>query len=106
MEQSTSAHDILAFAIVEGWTVVPYDTLLSIGPTDTLYKALLSAYKEKERRADSRAALLCAVMANCMSSGGKKYEVSDFMPKAPKTAEQEALDVKSQLMKYMASKQQ
>jgi hypothetical protein len=106
MNDQTSAHDILAFSIVEGWTVVPYESLLSIGPTDTLYKALLSAYKEKERRADARTALLCAVMANCMSSGGKKYEVTDFMPKAPKTPEQEALEVKTQMMKYMASKKQ
>lgn len=99
-----TAHDIVAFAIVELNVPVALDDLYKMSPTDPLYTALISAWKEKEKRADARTALICAVMANCMGGGKKKYEPKDFMPKEPKTATEQENEIKTQFMKYMASK--
>lgn len=98
-----SAHDIVAFAIVELNVPIALEDLYKMSPTDPLYTALVSVWKEKEKRADARTALLCAVMANCMGGGKKKYEPSDFMPKEPKTVKDQESDIKSQFMRYMAS---
>ena len=105
MPDSTSAHDVVAFSVVEGWTTIPYDTFMGLSPIDPLYKSLLNAYREKERRADARTALLCSVMANCMGSGKKQYTVKDFLPQ-DKTAQDSAQEVnlKANLMRYAASK--
>ena len=99
-----TAHDIVAFAIVELNVPVALDDLYKMSPTDPLYTALISAWKEKEKRADARTALICAVMANCMGGGKKKYEPKDFMPKEPKTVTEQENEIKTQFMKYMASK--
>ena len=105
MSESTSAHDVVAFSVVEGWTTIPYDTFMALSPVDPLYKSLLDAYKQKESRSDARTALLCSVMANCMSSGTKKSEVKDFMPRDKTTQDSsEELNVKASLMRYAASK--
>jgi hypothetical protein len=70
-----------------------------------MYKSLVNAYKEKERKEDARTALLSSIIANCMSSGGKKYEVKDFMPRDKTTQDSsEELNVKASLMRYAASK--
>ena len=105
MAQTISAHDIVAFSVVEGWTTIPYDTFIGLSPVDPLYTALINAYKDKERREDARTALLCSVMANCMSSGGKRYEIQDFLPQ-DKTLQDsnEEMNVKANLMRYAASK--
>lgn len=105
MPDPTSAHDVVAFSVVQGWTTIPYDTFIELSPLDPMYKSLVNAHREKERRADARTALLCSVMANCMSSGGKKYEVKDFMPQ-DKTAQDssEEFNVKANLMRYAATK--
>jgi hypothetical protein len=102
--KNSSAHDIVAFACVELNVPIPLDTLYAMSPNDPLYIALVDAWKARERRADARNALLCAVMANCMGGGKKKYETSDFMPKEPKPIKQQESDIKTQLMQYMASK--
>ena len=104
MDAEISAHQILAFAIVNNFTIIPYEDLLNLGPTDPLYKALVEAYRQKEERLDARTALICAIIANCMGSGSKKYEIKDFMPKAKKSAEAEDLSVKTMFSNYMASK--
>lgn len=67
---------------------------------DPLYVSLIKAYKEKERKADQRNALLCAIIANCMGGGQKKFEISDFMPKEQKTEEQMAAELKAYLSQY------
>lgn len=103
MKKSTSAHDIVAFAVVELNVPISLDQLYAMSPSDPLYKALVDAWKAKEKRADARTALLCAVMANCMGGGKKKYEPSDFMPKEPKKLKDQESDIKSQFMRYMAS---
>ncbi len=84
-----SATDIVAFAIVELNVPIPLEDLYKMSPTDPLYTALMSAWKEKEKRADARTALL--------------YEPSDFMPKEAKTVKDQELDIKSQFMRYMAT---
>jgi hypothetical protein len=105
MSESTSAHDVVAFSVAQGWTSIPYDRFIELSPIDPLYKSLVNAHKEKERRADARTALLCSIMANCMSSGGKRYEIKDFMPQ-DKTLQDsnEEMNVKANLMRYAASK--
>jgi len=101
--KNISATDIVAFAIVELNVPIPLEDLYKMSPTDPLYTALMSAWKEKEKRADARTALLCAVMANCMGGGKKKYEPSDFMPKEPKSVKDQESEIKSQFMRYMAT---
>ena len=100
MSQQSSAHDIVAFAVAEGWTLLPYETLLAMSPADTLYKSLIEAYKNKKRKEDSRAALICAIIANCMGSGQKKFDVDDFMPKEAKTEEQQVAELKAAFAQY------
>ena len=102
--KSSSAHDIVAFACVELNVAIPLDTLYAMSPNDPLYIALLDAWKAREKRIDARTGLLCAVMANCMCSGKKKYEPKDFMPQQPKPVKQQENEVKTQLMQYMAAK--
>jgi hypothetical protein len=104
MKSNISAHDIVAFAIVELNVPISLDVLYSMSPNDKLYKALIEAWKAKEKRADARTALLCAVMANCMGSGKKKYEPSDFMPKEPKSVQDKEAEIKSNFMTYMAQR--
>jgi hypothetical protein len=101
--KKVSAHDIVAFAIVELNVPIALDDLYKMSPTDPLYTALMTVWREKEKRADARNALLCAVMANCMGGGKKKYEPSDFMPKEPKKIEDQESEIKSQFIRYMAS---
>ena len=101
--KNISAHQIVAFAIVELNVPIALEDLYNMSPTDPLYTALIDVWKEKEKRADARNALLCAVIANCMGGGKKKYEPSDFMPKEPKTVKDQELDIKSQFMRYMAT---
>ena len=102
--KTSSAHDIVAFACVELNVAIPLDTLYAMSPNDPLYIALLDAWKAREKRIDARTGLLCAVMANCMGSGKKKYEPKDFMPQQPKPVKQQENEVKTQLMQYMAAK--
>jgi hypothetical protein len=99
-----SAHDIVAFAIVELNVPVALEDLYKMSPSDPLYIALVGAWKEKEKRADFRTALLCSVMANCMGGGKKKYEPKDFMPQPDKNVNEQEADIKSQFIKYMSSK--
>jgi hypothetical protein len=98
-----TAHDIVAFAIVELNVPVALEDLYKMSPTDPLYKSLINAWKEKERREDFRTALLCAVIANCMGGGKKKYEPKDFMPQEAKSTTEKENDIKSQFIKYMAA---
>ena len=102
--KSSSAHDIVAFACVELNVAIPLDTLYAMSPNDPLYISLVDAWKAREKRIDARTGLLCAVMANCMGSGKKKYEPKDFMPQQPKPVKQQENEVKTQLMQYMAAK--
>jgi hypothetical protein len=101
--KNTSAHDIVAFAIVELNVPIALEDLYKMSPTDPLYSALMRIWQEKEKRADSRTALLCAVIANCMGGGKKKYEPSDFMPKEPKSVKDSEAEIKSQFLRYTAS---
>ena len=43
-------------------------------------------------------------MANCMGSGKKKFEPSDFMPKEPKSVQDKEAEIKSNFMTYMAQR--
>lgn len=99
MNKYCSAHDIVAFACVELNVPIPLELLYNMTPTDPLYKALVEAFKARERRLDGRNALLCAVIANCMTSGKKKFEPKDFLPKASKDYEDES-DLKANFIKY------
>jgi len=99
-----SATSIIAFAIVELNVPFPYEELMKMSPTDELYSELIDAWKAREKRIDARTGLLCAVLANCMGSGKKKYEPSDFMPKEAKPVKQQENEIKTQLMQYMQSK--
>lgn len=101
---TTSAHDIVAWAIIELNVSLPYEVLCEMSPNDPLYIALVDAWKAREKRIDARTGLLCAVMANCMGSGKKKYEPKDFMPQQPKPVKQQENEVKTQLMQYMQTK--
>jgi len=102
--KNSSAHDIVAFACVELNVPIPLDTLYAMSPNDPLYIALLNAWKAREHREDARVGLMCAIIANCMGGGKKKYEPSDFMPKEPKPVKQQESEIKTQFMQYMASK--
>jgi hypothetical protein len=97
---NNSAHDLIAFAIVECNVSVELEFFQNLSPTDPLYKAILNAWKEKQRRDDARTALICAVIANCNSDGKKKYEVKDFMPSVPKTTEESEREIKSNFMRF------
>ena len=99
--KTSSAHDIVAFACVELNVAIPLDTLYAMSPNDPLYISLLDAWKAREKRIDARTGLLCAVLANCMGSGKKKYEPSDFMPKEAKPVKQQENEIKTQLIQYM-----
>jgi hypothetical protein len=102
MKKVISAHDIVAFAIVELNVPISLDVLYAMSPTDPLYKALMDAWKEKEKREDARTALLCAVIANSIGGGKKKFEPKDFMPKEPKTLKEQEAEIKSNFLRYMA----
>lgn len=98
-----SAHDIIAFAVSEGWTTIPYDIFLELSPTDPLYKSLISAWKDKQRREDYRNGLLCSVIANCSMAGGK-YQPKDFMPQDSNAVVQDSeLKVKEGFARYAAA---
>ena len=99
-----TAHDIVAFAIVELNVPVAMQDLYKMSPNDPLYKALINAWKQKERRADGRTALICSVIANCMGGGKKKYEPKDFMPQEEKSTKDQEAEIKTQFIKYMSSK--
>lgn len=101
MSKTTSAHDIVAWAIIELNVSLPYEVLCEMSPNDPLYISLVDAWKAREKRIDARTGLLCAVLANCMGSGKKKYEPSDFMPKEPKPVKQQENEIKTQLIQYM-----
>jgi hypothetical protein len=103
MRKNVSAHDLVAFAIVELNVPISLDTLYSMTPTDPLYKSLIETWKAKQKREDSRTALLCAVIANCMGGGKKKYEPKDFMPTEPKSTKDTEAEIKSNFMKYMSA---
>jgi hypothetical protein len=81
MSDEHSIHSLIAFAIVELNVSVGLDFYQNLSFQDPLYTALMAAWESKQKRLDSRAALICAVMANCHGDGKKKYEVADFMPK-------------------------
>lgn len=100
MHKQISATDITAFAVVELNVPIPIDVFYNMSVEDELYKSLLDAWTAKEKRLDSRNALICATIANCMSSGGKKYELDDFMPKYPKSSEQEEAELKAAFLQY------
>jgi hypothetical protein len=102
--KKNSAHSIVAFACVELNVPIPLETLYNMTPNDPLYLALIDAWKAREYRLDARNALLCAIIANCMGSGKKKYEPSDFMPKEAKPIKEQESEIKSQFMRYMANK--
>lgn len=97
MNNKISAHDITAFAVVELNVPLPIELFYDMSMTDPLYQSLMKAWKDKQKRLDGRNALLCAVIANCMGSGNKKFEISDFMPKEPKTTEQMEAELKAAL---------
>lgn len=99
-----SAHDIVAFAIVELNVPIALEDLYKMSLDDPLYKSLMLAWKEKEKRADARTGLICAVIANCMGGGKKKYEPKDFMPKEEKATKEKEANIKNQFIKYMASR--
>jgi hypothetical protein len=98
-----SATQIIAFAVVELNTPLPYEVLCEMSPNDPLYISLLDAWKKREERLDRRTGLLAAVIANCMGGGKKKYEPSDFMPKEPKSVKDSESEIKSQFLRYTAS---
>ena len=79
---------------------MPIERFYDMTTSDLLYTSLMKAYKDKERRLDQRTALLCAIMANCMGGGSKKFEVSDFMPQEPKTEEQCIAELKAYMTQY------
>ena len=97
---TTSAHDIVAWAIIELNVSLRYEVLCEMSPNDPLYIALVDAWKKREERLDRRTGLLAAVIANCMGSGQKKFEVSDFMPHEPKTEEQCIAELKAYMTQY------
>lgn len=101
MAKKLSAHDILAFCILELGCNLPYEVAQELSPSDPLYKALMDAWKEKEHRKDLRNALLCAVIANSFNNTKKKIKVEDFLPKTSKTTEENESQIKSNFIKYM-----
>jgi hypothetical protein len=104
MKNQTTAHDIVAFAVVELNVPISLDTLYTMSPNDPLYKALMEAWKRKQNREDARVGLICAVIANCIGGGKKKYEPKDFMPKEPKTIKEQEEDIKSNFTRYMEAR--
>jgi hypothetical protein len=106
MDKKISAHDVIAFCVVELGCKLPYEVIQELTLTDPLYKSLLEAWKNKESRADARNALLCCIIANCMGGGKKKFEPKDFMPKTPKTIKENETEIKANFLKYMSTKQQ
>jgi hypothetical protein len=103
MPKKLSAHDVLAFCILELGCRLPYEVAQEMNPSDPLYKALMEAWKEKEHRKDLRNALLCAVIANSFNSSKKKLKVEDFLPKTSKTGNSED-EIKANFIKYMEMK--
>ena len=99
-----AAHDLIAFGIIEYNTPLPLKTLYEMTTDDPLYKALMRAWRNKERRADYRVGLICAVLANCMGSGKKKYEPTDFMPKEFVSVEEREAEIKANFKVYQNAK--
>lgn len=87
----------MAFGVVELNTPLPFDLLCEMSPTDPLYRALVKAWKEKERRLDNRNAMLCCVIANTQ---GNKTKPEDFLPKTIKTTEEVESDIKANFQAY------
>ncbi len=100
MQEKTSAHSIVAFAVVELNTPLPYDVLCDMSPTDGLYAALIKAWREKELRLDRRTALLCTVIANVQ---GNKTKIEDFVPSLPKTSEEKEEELKANLIAFSST---
>lgn len=73
---SPSVNDVIAFAVVELNTPLPYDTLLDMTVSDPLYLAIIERWKIKQDREMGRYALVASVIANVM--GGNKTSPSDF----------------------------
>ena len=99
MHNQISATDLVAFAVVELNVPIPIDIFYNMSVEDALYSSLIEAWTNKEKRIDQRNAMLCAIMANTMSSG-QKYEINDFMPRYPKSNEQEEAELKAAFSQY------
>ena len=59
--------------------------------------ALREAHEARERRADARFALVCAVLANCHRDPKRRsrpYQVEDFMPGGDRPTTQAEFDAK------------
>ena len=102
MSDEINAHDLVAFAIVELNVNVPLDTFYNLNPNDKLYRSLVNAWENKQRREDGRIGLLCAVIANSAGST-KNYQPADFMPKKAKTKQDSEVEIKANFEKYNAS---
>ena len=104
MEKSLTAHDLVAWAIINCNVPLSLEQLYSLSTSDPLYVALIQAYKDRERKTDARVGLICAILANVMGSGKKQYTPDDFMPHEPKSAAQQDAEIKANLQKFGALK--
>jgi hypothetical protein len=98
MGEEASIYDVIAFAIVNLGVQLPYSKLLELTACDPLYKALVDAWQQKERRIDQRNALVCLVTAKC--AGAEHAKLQDFMPTTPQTQEEMEAELKSSLIAY------
>jgi len=70
-----TATDIIAFAVVELNTVLPYEVLLDMSPTSDLYQSILEHWRRKQDREIDRFAMIACTIANC---NGNKTKPRDF----------------------------
>jgi len=79
--------EIIAFAVVELNTPLPYEVLLDMSPSGDLYTAIVDRWKCKQDRETDRFALIASVVANC---NGNKTKPRDFYnPISDKTMQSE-----------------
>ena len=73
---------------LEVWAIARYDLGLTEDEFWNLsideFNALLKRHNLKQEREDSRAAMICTVIANIFRGKGKPYKITDFMPSKPR----------------------
>ena len=85
-EEYTSAHQLLAFLIVECNVSLPYKEALKMDQSDPLFQALVEAWQNKVRREREGEAFLASCIFN---ANGGKTKPSDFLPQTLKDRVQE-----------------
>ena len=97
-DEYPTASEIVAFAVVELNTPLPYSVLMDMSPSSDLYKAIVERWKCKQDRETERFAILASVVANC---NGNKTKPRDFYRPMSEKAIVDEVKARESAMKSM-----